>query len=122
TTALTRLEPFAIEYEIETPEGEVRALRSRADVVRDPEGRPVRMAGVIQDVTRQRLQEEELRQARDAAQEAARAKSEFLANMSHEIRTPLTGILGITDLLLDAAVSTEQRQYLEMVRTSGASL
>lgn len=77
---------------------------------------------ISKDITGQKIWEKGLVEAKNAADLASRSKSEFLANMSHEIRTPMNGLLGIIDLLESTNLNKIQKQYVEIIKSSGNSL
>jgi two-component system sensor histidine kinase/response regulator len=78
--------------------------------------------GIVQDITVHRELEQDMRRARELAEEASRMKSDFLANMSHEIRTPMNGIIGMTHLVLNTEMTLRQRDYVKKIQLSGQHL
>jgi PAS domain S-box-containing protein len=108
---------FDEELRIIRPDGQVRWVRSRMFPVFDSQGVHYRNAGLAEDITERKRGEEELRQARDAAEAASRAKDQFLATLSHELRTPLTPVLALASSLQeDQDLPDRIRQALAVIQ------
>jgi PAS domain S-box-containing protein len=90
---------FLLEYRICHPKTGVRWLADRGHILYDQQGRPTRAIGLVQDITERRQTENEVRQARDAAEQANAAKSRFLAAASHDLRQPVQAAALLLDLL-----------------------
>jgi PAS domain S-box-containing protein len=121
-SALRGEREYSIEYRIPLQDGGERWISASGTLLRDADGKPARLLGVATDITGRKRAEEELRQAKEAAEAATRAKSEFLSAMSHEIRTPMCGVIGMTGLLLDTPLTPDQRGCANIVRSSGEAL
>ncbi|WP_415712740.1 ATP-binding protein [Maridesulfovibrio sp.] len=107
------------EFEARLPSGEIRQFANYCRLIND-KGQ-VFIEGMVSDVSQHKLMKQ-VEIEKETAIQANKAKSVFLANMSHEIRTPLNAILGVTDLLLETELTEEQKQYINLFKTSGEGL
>lgn len=97
-------------------------LHATCSPIFDAEGKVAKILEFATDLSARRAMEQDLRAAKERAEQAAAARTAFLANMSHEIRTPMNAIIGFTDALLDTPLQPAQRLSLATVQASARSL
>ncbi|GAB3635197.1 hypothetical protein GCM10027422_07870 [Hymenobacter arcticus] len=110
------------ELEVHTKQGENKWLFIGAAPLYDEAKQPIGTIGINLDITHQKALEQRLREAKQQAEDSARAKELFLANMSHEIRTPMNAIMGMSQLLAKTPLAGKQSNYLHAITTSAQNL
>lgn len=111
---------FAHEIRLRCKDGSYKWILARGIIVtRDEHGKPVRVVGSHSDISRRKQAEQELLIAKEQAEQANIAKSDFLANMSHEIRTPMNAVIGLSEILDDTHLDSDQKDLVGKIH--GAS-
>jgi PAS domain S-box-containing protein len=122
TEALARQGQHRVEYRDRRKDGSPFWVSTTMSSVHLGEQEEPYDLAIVRDITDRKQADEELQQAKEAAEAATQAKSAFLAMMSHEIRTPMNAVIGMTSLLLDTDLTPEQREFAATIRTSGDAL
>ncbi|MBF0095752.1 MAG: response regulator [Magnetococcales bacterium] len=110
-----------VEEKVPMCEGE-RIVLANKFLLRESDGTPYAICGIVTDISARKQAEEQLRLAKEAAMQASRSKSLFLAAMSHEIRTPMHAIIGMGDALQETVLDAEQRRCLHIMVNAGNML
>ncbi len=114
----------SVEFRVRDSNGNYHWIYSRGDVVENDErDQPLRAMGIMTDITERKRMEQDLVDARIAAEDALHAKSQFLSSVSHELRTPLNGVLGYAQLLQkEKGFPEESQEYLHAIESCGKHL
>jgi len=110
--------PYNVEYQLLKKNGEYSYYRASGETIRDADGRPIRIAGALIDITEAKNNLIAINRMRETAETANRTKSAFLANMSHEIRTPMNSIIGFSELALDDDIPQKTKDYISNISES----
>lgn len=120
--AIAEKNQYSVEYRIRHRSGNLVWILEKGSIAFNAKGKAQWIDGVLVDITERREYEDNLKQAKVVAEEAAQAKQAFMANMSHEIRTPMNSIIGFSDLLMDTSLDTHQQKHLLTVNKAARSL
>jgi len=127
---------FVVDYQLTIKDHKLTDVLFNGSIYKDEEGAVQGVVVVARDVTDQKKNETELKEAKVSAElateiaegakakaeDAVKAKQQFLSNMSHEIRTPMNAIIGFTKVILKTDLSAKQREYLTAIKMSGDAL
>ncbi|MGE4511628.1 MAG: response regulator, partial [Sulfurimonadaceae bacterium] len=117
--SLATKQKYTLEHRLLMEDGQIKWVKEAGDTEYNADGEPIISRGTIQDITEYVRLNEELRHAKEKAEDANKAKSEFLANMSHEIRTPMNAIIGLSELVHEAQLPPKEKDMVAKIK--GAS-
>ncbi|MDH4120555.1 MAG: ATP-binding protein [Deltaproteobacteria bacterium] len=121
--AIQEKRPYRLEYRLMTRDGvEKYVMESGHPLLDQGHGGAPLLEGFVNDITTRKQVEEDMKVAKELAEDSTRAKSEFLAVISHEIRTPMNVVIGMVDLLKETPLDDTQRRYVDVLENGGNTL